>query len=188
MRTPLPKQSVKVRKQKSWIGCPQCDARRQRVHGHRLGDPGLHVGGQQQFRCMGLEHVDGEDQVARRPRHAVAPLDAVADFDGDFGVILVVLVALRDPGDEVVFFAIGIVVIERLEEEIGSCRRDHAGDKGVEGVVVQHLGQPEDQRPVARDLLHTRLLFAWSSVPPHAKSRAQQSQEHQIRVWFPYCM
>ena len=139
---PIAEAIGEVRKQKPWIGCPQCDARRQLVHGHGLGDPSLHVGGQQQFRRVGLEHIDGEDQVARRPRHAVAPLDPVADFDGDCGVILVVLVALRDPGDEVVFFAIGIVVIERLEEEIGSCRRHHAGDKGVEGVVVQHLGQP----------------------------------------------
>ena len=132
---------------------------------------------------MGLEHIDGEDQVARRPRHAVAPQDTVADFDGDCGVILVVLVALRDPGDEVVFFAIGIVVIERLEEEIGSCRRDHAGDKGVEGVVVEHLGQPEDQRPVARDLLHTWLLFALG-LRHHRTLRAERNKAKSTKSAF----
>ena len=61
------------------------------------------------------EHVDRKDQIVRRPGLAIAPLDALSDRNRDRSVIAIVLVAGRNPGDDVVApFGIGVVKVERL--------------------------------------------------------------------------
>ena len=64
---------------------------------------------------MILKHVDRKDQIVRRPRLAVARLDALADRNRDLGIVAVVLVTGRNPGNNIVTpFGVGVVKVERL--------------------------------------------------------------------------
>ena len=90
---------------------------------------------------------------------AVAPLDAGAYFNDDFGIVVVEGVAFRDPGNQFGVFFIRIEKVERLVEKVITDTRNATRDKGIEGVVVLNLagagialGAVHDQGAVARDI------------------------------------
>ena len=60
-------------------------------------DPLLDRAGPVELRRILLQHVDGEDDVLRRQRLAVAPLGALPQFDRPLGQVIVVREALRQP-------------------------------------------------------------------------------------------
>ena len=89
---------------------------------------------------MILKHVDRKDQIVRRPRLAVAPLDALADRNRDLGIVAVVLVTGRNPGNNIVTpFSVGVVKVERLIDKVPA-RFGRAGQQErIKRIVVFEL-------------------------------------------------
>ena len=170
-----------IRKDKARVGRLELDPRRQIIERDGLLDPGLHVRAEQQIRRVGLEHIDGEDEVAHRPGSSVAPLDAGADLHRHFRVVRVVFVPGGDPGNDIVFLFEGVVEVERLVEEVPAGGCGIARYIGVEGIVVLDLpsadrkGQAvEDHRALARHLFQAR---ARRIRPAAGKERGQGREQ-----------
>ena len=103
---------------------------------------------------VALEHVEGEDDVLGRERHAIAPLDAVAQLDRELGVVGVVLVALGQPGDELV--PEHVVVEQALGRGLGPAA---ARDGWRVGIEVAEIG--EAAGVLAAQARHDQRAVAW---------------------------
>ena len=106
---------------------------------------------------MLLEHIDRKDQIVRRPRHAVAPLDTGANIDRDLAVVLVETVPCRDPRHQLGVGAIAVEKVEWLVEELITDARNTTRHEGIERIVILDLaaagivlGTIGNQRAVAR--------------------------------------
>ena len=89
---------------------------------------------------MILKHVDRKDQIVRRPRLAITPLDALADRNRDLGIVAVVLVTGRNPRNNIVTsFSVGVVKVERLINKVPA-RFGRAGQQErIKRIVVFEL-------------------------------------------------
>ena len=129
-----------VAKDKARIGSGKRDCGRVGVGGHRALHPRLHVRRKRQVGRVILEHVDRKDQVMRRPRLPIAPLDSLADVDDDLGVVVVVLVPGGEPRDDVVGLrGVGVVEVQGLVLEVPTRLGDAGQQKRVKGVVILNL-------------------------------------------------
>ena len=89
---------------------------------------------------MIFEHVDRKDQIVRCPRLAVARLDALADRNRDLGIVAVVLVTGRNPGNNIVTpFSVGVVKVERLINKVPARFGRASQQKRIKRIIVFEL-------------------------------------------------
>ena len=180
-----------VAEDKARIGLGQRDFSRVIIGHHRALYPRLHVGGKRQMRRIVLEHVDRKDQVVSRPRLPIAPLNPLADVDGDLGVVFVVLVPSGDPRDNVVGLrTVGVVEVQRLVLEVPTRLGNAGQQKGIKRVVVLDLpttvlqaGTIHDQGPAPWHIL-VPLVPTANQQHPH---QAQQQTLHRISPENYFC-
>ena len=84
------------------------------------------------MRRVVLEHIDRKDQIVRRPRLFIAPLDPLADVNGNLGVVFVVVVPSGNPRDDIISLrTVGVVEVQRLVLEVPTRLRDASQQKRV---------------------------------------------------------
>ena len=149
----------KIREDKARIRRGQLDPHSQTVDRHRFLDPILHIGRIGQIRRIGPEHIDRKDQVIRRPRLPVAPLDSRANVHHHFAVVCIKLVPDGDPRQRLGVGDIAIEEVERLVEKVETRAIRLTGLVGMKTVVVLELAGADPEIETQKKQLKGRFKY-----------------------------